>query len=640
MMNALVSIFDHHNAIAPTANLSVASVLAAIKSPRARVVSLCASIRAETDKEKRRELKAKLPAVCFGAQLKTRASGAADKILAESGVICLDFDGVENPGEAKARLSGQKHILAVFISPSGTGIKALVPILGPFQAHWRALAHYMGVTHGLTADEARKDVCGLCYASHDPTAWTASTDVEPFAGIMEDPRPTRGPVPAMPGRPAQDGEVLADFLDVREAETAVGRLDPDMEYPQWLEVGQAIHCQFGGSGQGLAIWDSWSSRGSKYPGTEDLAKKWQSFRSSGVTFRTVLKHALDAGYQMPKRTSSTARKEVPAPSAPANNLLSQFIASEMDGTYHLTPWPWPMLTSLSRSLFPGAITILCGAPGASKSWFGLSCLHYWSANNISAHVLMLEETKTWHLNRLLTMLEGNKDFLDPAKTKQNPKPKIDALVKHQLAIDAADKRLWCVPNLTMTACADWVEKRCAEGVRVLVVDPITLADNGSEKPWEADRRFIARCGEAINKSGTSLILVTHPRKSNGPTKGPPQMDDMAGGAVFSRAAASVLFLGPSNPYEDIEKGNDTMSMKADRKIRILKSRNGIGTGKNIVYQFNDFTFEEIGLSEDAKPRATQPKTYEHEMGAMEKSRRSAAALRLADKPSPSEDLFA
>jgi hypothetical protein len=644
-MNQLVSIFAQHNATEPTMDVAIAAVVQAIRQPSAKVAGLVAAIRAETDKERRRALKAQLPAVCFGARLKTRKSGvaAAEKILAESGVVCLDFDGVEDPEAAKAKLSRSHHVLAAFVSPSGSGVKALVPILGPFQAHWRALAHWAWSEHGLTADEARKDVCGLCYASHDPAIWVAPDPaaVVPFAGIMEEPRPVRQ-AHDLPGRSPQDGEVLADFLDSRAAEAAIARLDPDMEYSEWIEVGQAIHCQFGGGGQGLALWDAWSVRGSKYAGTEDVAKHYQSFRSSGVTFRTVLKKALDAGYEMPKRTTSTAR--VTAPQQPADkpkSTLGEFIAREMDGSYHLTPWPWPVLTEMSRSLFPGAVTILCGAPGASKSWFGLACLNFWTTQGVNAHVLMLEEQKAWHLNRLLTMLEGNKDFLDPDKTKRCPLPKIKALEKHHEQVKAVEDRIWCQGNLTMAACAEWVEQRCDEGARVIWVDPITLADTGEKNSWDADKRFMARCQDAIGKSGASLVLVTHPRKSNGPQKGPASGQDMAGGAVYDRASSSILWLGPSEPYEEIEKGHDTVSARADRKIQILKSRNGVGTGKHIVYQFNDFTFEEIGVAETKERKPKDAKgTYQSEMHEMEKARRKSVSLRLADKPQSEEDLFA
>ena len=636
----ICSVFDNHNAQKPTANLDVMRILQAIKSPRPRVASLIAQIRAETDKEKRRSLKSQLPAICFGAQLKTRSSKTplAEKIEAESGLICLDFDSLPDAGMAKAHLEGKKYILSVFVSPSGNGLKVLVPIAGPFLCHWRALCSYMASEYQLSADEARKDVCGLCYASYDPAIWISAdpSSVELFAAISEEPQPMRLPVGGFAAKKTEDGDVLSEYLDLKKAEDALSFLSPDMDYPDWLAVGQAIHCQFGGSGTGLGLWDAWSSRGGKYKGTEDVGGHYQSFRASGVNFRTVLKKAIEAGYKIPRGISERPREIVPEQVEEKINPLCAFIASEMDGSFHLAPWPWPILTNLSKSLYPGAITILCGAPGASKSWFGLACLDYWTKNKIDAHVLMLEEKKVWHLNRLLTMLDGNKDFLDPAKVRANPDLKIAALARHNDRLMEAAKRLHCSPNITTTACADWVEKRCNEGARVLVIDPITLADHGSEKPWDADRRFIARCGAAAAKSGTSIILVTHPRKAQGVQKGPPQMDDLSGGAAFSRAAASVIWIGPSGQTEEIETDGGAMAVRADRQVRILKSRNGVGTGKVIIYQFNNFTFEEIGISEAEKPSRGKG-AIAGEVRRLETAKRKTN--QMAQQPSESEDLW-
>ena len=47
------------------------------------------SIRGEKDKENRRVLKAKLPAICFSGTFSKRADNA---IINHSGLICLDFD--------------------------------------------------------------------------------------------------------------------------------------------------------------------------------------------------------------------------------------------------------------------------------------------------------------------------------------------------------------------------------------------------------------------------------------------------------------------------------------------------------------------------------------------------------------------
>jgi len=56
----------------------------------------------------------------------------SDSSLEEhSGLICLDFDGYETNKDLlqeKERLSKNKYIFSVFISPSGKGLKALVKI--------------------------------------------------------------------------------------------------------------------------------------------------------------------------------------------------------------------------------------------------------------------------------------------------------------------------------------------------------------------------------------------------------------------------------------------------------------------------------------------------------------------------------
>ena len=67
-------------------------------------------------------------------------------------------------------------------------------------------------------------------------------------------------------------------------------LDPDLEYDSWLKVGMALHQATAGSDEGFAVWDDWSSEGTKYPSTEALRAKWDSFddgRDGGVTANTL-----------------------------------------------------------------------------------------------------------------------------------------------------------------------------------------------------------------------------------------------------------------------------------------------------------------------------------------------------------------
>lgn len=79
-----------------------------------------------------------------------------------------------------------------------------------------------------------------------------------------------------------------------EIEELLSYIPADCGYHDWVSVLMAIHAETGGSGFALA--DEWSARGgAKYPGSKELEKKWRSFKSSGVTGRTLAQLARENG---------------------------------------------------------------------------------------------------------------------------------------------------------------------------------------------------------------------------------------------------------------------------------------------------------------------------------------------------------
>ena len=62
------------------------------------------------------------------------------------------------------------------------------------------------------------------------------------------------------------------------------------DYDGWLKVGMALHHQFSGSEEALAVWNTWSAK-SKSNNANDCPDKWRSFTSGdvGVTLRSLLK---------------------------------------------------------------------------------------------------------------------------------------------------------------------------------------------------------------------------------------------------------------------------------------------------------------------------------------------------------------
>lgn len=616
ILNTPVSLFASHLDTEPLGHPPLRAILAALRAPKPFVVDTIAKCRAEPDKAARRGIKASLPVVCFSAVLNHRRSGKhADKERARTGIVCLDFDGVWSPEETRSALAKDSHVLAYFESPSGDGLKVLCRVDGPMEGAWHAMRDYFLATHDIAADEARKDVHGLCYASHDPAAWVAPDPdaVIPFAAVERSAETPR----------AAGGERLPDFAEPLLANGPLQMINPDCPYAQWIEIGQALHCQFAGATEGLILWDGWSKHGAKYPGIAELEKHYRSFNGSGMTFRTVIKYAQDAGWSMPGKP----RAKATAPSG-SDDGLTNLIASELNGTYSLVSWPFPVITEKSRSLLPGSVTVICGTPGSAKSWWVISCLSYWIESSVNAAVLMLEESNAWHMKRLLAQLSGNVNLLDSSWCRSHPDIVLQAHDRHRAAVGRASKRLWCEGNLTMAACAEWVEARCAEGCRVLIIDPITFADPGSEKPWDADRRFLARIKVAIEAAGVSLVLVTHPRKVSGkPTA--PTMDDMAGGAAYARAAASVLWLqgvdGRVETQVDDADGRK-QTVVTHKIIRIMKARNAAGQHEDICYKFRDLSFIEEGKAVK-QPPSPPP------------SDRPTRAARISSKPTTGEDPF-
>lgn len=125
-------------------------------------------IRAEKDKERRNELKKLLPAICFSGKFTKRNDTS---LTQHSGLICLDFDGYKTDKdllEEKEKLAKNKFIFAVFISPSGKGLKALVKIPKEVDNHKNYFNSLNKHFNSEYFDTTSKNISRVCYESYDP----------------------------------------------------------------------------------------------------------------------------------------------------------------------------------------------------------------------------------------------------------------------------------------------------------------------------------------------------------------------------------------------------------------------------------------------------------------------------------------
>lgn len=111
-------------------------------------------------------------------------------------------------------------------------------------------------------------------------------------------RVTKPPKPAVTFAPrATTDDELSELL---------GHIPADADYQSWVTVLMALHAHFGGSEAGLLIADQWSAQGSKYEAGE-VAKKWHSFKRSGVTFASLAAIARENGADLSAITRKHAR---------------------------------------------------------------------------------------------------------------------------------------------------------------------------------------------------------------------------------------------------------------------------------------------------------------------------------------------
>jgi len=263
--------------------------------------------------------------------------------------------------------------------------------------------------------------------------------------------------------------------------------------------------------------------------------------------------------------------------------LAALIEDTITGRREAIAWPWPTLGKLTRALLPGTVTLLCGDPGASKSFMLLEACLYWHAHGRRIALYELEEARAYHLHRALGLQAANGDLLDDDWVRRNPDDAREAVACHADFLDGFGKRIFEAPDeeITADALAAWVERQAEAGAEIIAVDPITAVAQ-VDRPWVQDQRFLIRAKQIIRRTGARLILVTHPKKGRQP--GRLGLDDVAGGASWQRFAQTVLWLerfADSKTFE-VQSAFGPTTATVNRMLHVCKARNGPGGGLRLA----------------------------------------------------------
>ncbi len=138
----------------------VSVILNSIKNG-GKLTTLISQIRSSKTIEERDELKKKLPIVCFSGKFSERKASA---LIEYSSLICLDFDKLECPEDFRDELVKNPYIFATWLSPTGTGVKALVKVASNnHNGHSLALVKEFPEVDA----NAIKDLPRCCFMSED-----------------------------------------------------------------------------------------------------------------------------------------------------------------------------------------------------------------------------------------------------------------------------------------------------------------------------------------------------------------------------------------------------------------------------------------------------------------------------------------
>lgn len=168
------TIFENIYSTAPH-YIEVSAALERIRSGRSK--RQIEAIRATLSKGEADILKRQLPSVCFSGKFTKRED---KEIISHSGFIVLDFDDCDT-GEKAAELSNFASLYAMWVSPRGNGIKALVRIADgkKHRLHFNALKEKFPDVDASGVNESR-----VCYESYDPNIYI-NENAEPFTKTLD-----------------------------------------------------------------------------------------------------------------------------------------------------------------------------------------------------------------------------------------------------------------------------------------------------------------------------------------------------------------------------------------------------------------------------------------------------------------------
>ena len=173
-MIKLVSVYDNIFDVTSFSAKDIDHILTLIKYGYPELIRQITAIRNLTSHQEQNEAKKNLPVFCCNGTFHHRKNSS---LLQYSSFIAIDFDGFKTDDELlayKEHLKTYPYVYAVFVSPSGMGLKAIVKHNNTNPAHHYNLFVQLHRVFGLgntNFDSVVSDISRGTYFSYDPDLW-------------------------------------------------------------------------------------------------------------------------------------------------------------------------------------------------------------------------------------------------------------------------------------------------------------------------------------------------------------------------------------------------------------------------------------------------------------------------------------
>jgi hypothetical protein len=491
------------------------------------------------DKDKASEAKLNLPACMFSGTFTKRSS---KDIKEHSGILCLDFDHLDNPQKAVDEIRYDPHIIAGFISPSGTGCKILIAIPKDTENHREAFVSasaYIKTMYNLDADESGKDVSRLCFLSYDPQLHFADDAVE---------LPITMPLVPEPIKKNEGGTRVGDKYN--EASDARDRSATLLRKLGW-QIGRGdaekTYCTRPNKERGISgtLW----SNGSFYCFSDNASPLDASASYSPFALYTIVEHngnfkesckdlasqgfgdapnvsGLDRYGKAPRGHSNESEEQIQevASSLPIWTQASD-IPEDLNKRINMR---YPIL--IDGLVHRGTKVILGGGSKSYKTWTLL---------NLAISVATGEK---W-FGRDVVQTDLDVIFINFEVAHEFFLDRVRTVCKSMNVVPPENLKIWSLRGVCndLSLILKALDERLDKGVSLIVIDPIYKGLAGRDENSAGDMGQLMNEVEAIvEKTGACVAFAAHYSKGNQADKDP--LDRVSGSGVFARDPDTIMGL--------------------------------------------------------------------------------------------------